>query len=222
MTTDAKMKSHLDDSLGSFRSSLLAWSEENTRDFSWRREDASLFEVLIAEVLLSVTPAERVQPIYERIFQDYPDPSALQAADEHALAHRLAPLGLQNRRARALKEIAKRFKGNDPPATVDELLELPMVGEYAAKAASCFALHRPTEIVDSNVERIYWRVFGTADDEEIRDKAANALPPERARQFNMGLLDFGAKVCKGQSPRCEECFATRYCSFYQGGETAFL
>jgi A/G-specific adenine glycosylase len=48
-----------------FRSLLLSWSKENLRKYPWRETD-SPYRVLVAEILLQKTFADKVEPIYNK------------------------------------------------------------------------------------------------------------------------------------------------------------
>lgn len=197
---------------------LLEWSRSNLRSFPWRESD-SIFEVLVAEVLLQRTFAGKVQPVYKELLAQYPSPDELSKADVSELEQTLKPLGLQNIRASALAEIARRFNEDGDPESEDELLSLPHVGRYGANATLCFAEDRPRAIVDSNVVRVYQRVFGF-DWSGDRDKAAwefanLALPNEDHRTFNLALLDLGAEICTPDSPSCEKCPLSNLCTYFK-------
>lgn len=198
-----------------FRSSLLAWASENTRDFPWREPDRSLYDVFVAEFFLTQTPANNVAAVYTEFLDEFPSLEAIEAAHEDDLAEVIEPLGFYNIRSRALKEIAEENDGL--PDTTDELLELPRVGEYVANATLCFANDATVPILDRNVERIYSRVFGEDWPDTSPEQlsfAEELVPRGEARRYNLALLDFGAAICKPE-PLCEECFATGYCEYYQ-------
>ena len=203
-----------------FRSDLLEWSEDNLRDYPWRERGATLYEVFIAEFLLTQTPAENVADLYTGFLAKYPDLGAIDSASEDQIVEDLKPVGFQNRRAEALKAIASSI--DQIPTSREELTALPRVGEYIADATLCFALDQPISILDRNVERVYSRVFGNAWPEIStgqREFADDLLPPEkeRIRRYNLALLDFGASLCTSQLPRCEECWANEYCVAYLSG-----
>lgn len=106
------------------------------------------------------------------------------------------------------------------PQRREELIALPRVGPYVADATLCFALECALPILDRNVVRVYERVFGSAFPEkksEQRAFAAEVLPENgrEARRYNLALLDFGAVICEKLEPRCERCFATDYCTYYE-------
>ena len=62
-------------------------------DFPWRRFK-SPFKVLIAEILLQRTPAERVAEHIEEFLNKYPNPLKLALEDPSKLERELTPLGL--------------------------------------------------------------------------------------------------------------------------------
>lgn len=202
-----------------FRRRLLEWAEDNLRSYPWRAEEASPYEVFVAEVLLQRTFADKVEPVFLEFVNRYPEPSTLADVSEEELADLLEPLGLHNRRARALSRIGQLMvESGGVPADVDELLEWPRVGPYAANATACFGHGRRRPIVDANVARIYARVFdldadGTRDD-GMWAFAEEMLPEEDFEKYNLALLDFGALICTAQSPVCEECPMRQFCGYY--------
>jgi A/G-specific adenine glycosylase len=201
-----------------FVSDLLSWSQSNYRTFPWRDEERSLYEVFVAEFFLTQTPAENVDRHYETFLDEYPDLEAISEATVSDLENAIEPLGFQRMRAEALVSIAADYE--DLPRGSDDLRELPRVGPYVSDATLCFAEARPLAILDRNVHRVYERVFGSAYPDEQAERAAfaEALLPEEgpeARRYNLALLDFGAAICHKRDPRCSECFASRYCSYYR-------
>lgn len=200
-----------------FQEELLAWAEENQRAFPWRRSGASLYEVFIAEFFLTQTPADAVAKVYPRFLARYPSISSIERAQVDELAEMIEPLGLYNRRSKALKQIADRVDGR-LPETADELESLPRVGPYVANATACIALNCQIPVVDTNVDRIYDRLFGSewpASTDEQLEFAAKLLPNNRAREYNLALIDFGAAVCTPTNPNCGGCFANTYCDYYR-------
>jgi len=200
-----------------FRSHLLLWSEENFREYPWRDTD-SHYRVLVAEILLQKTFADKVEPIYEEFVDRYPYLEALADVETEAVASLLKPLGLQNVRARALIDIANEYALEGVPNDKEELLQLPYVGPYAANATLCFGFERRRPVVDANVVRIYNRAFGadfTPQDDEAWELADRMLPDDDYQRFNLALIDFGAKICTADSPHCQECFYRDQCEYYE-------
>jgi A/G-specific adenine glycosylase len=208
-----------------FVGELAEWGENNRREFPWREEDRSPYEVFIAEMLLRRTSAEAVEPVYREFLDRYPDLNALSSADKEELAELLQPLGLHNDRAKALRDTTSQLVFSGIPDTEEELLDLPHVGPYVANATLCFGYGQRRPIVDANVARIYSRVFDIDvmddqlhEDDYLWDFAESLLPEEGYRGYNLALLDFGAAVCTSQSPSCPTCLANNMCEYYQAKE----
>jgi A/G-specific adenine glycosylase len=174
--------------------------------------------MFVAEFFLTQTPAENTAEMYDEFLTRFPSLENVRDASKTELAEQIESIGFQHMRSEALAEIAREH--DELPENVEELLELPRVGPYVANATLCFALDRRLPVVDRNVNRVYNRVFGDAypdGDAARREFALESLPEEgsQARTYNLSLLDFGAMVCTKQAPRCSECFAREYCSYYQ-------
>lgn len=206
-----------------FRETLQSWAEENLRDFPWR-EDATPYQVLVAEVLLQQTIASKVEPVYEEFVERYPEPEDLLDVDPDELAELLDPLGLQNVRAKALVDNAEEIADRGVPRDVEELQDLSYVGRYGANATLCFGFGERRPIVDANVVRLYGRFFGKdfdgAQDDAAWEFAEEVLPDEDVQRYNLALLDFAADTCTARSPTCDRCAFQDACQFYaqEGGE----
>jgi len=89
-------------------------------------------------------------------------------------------------------------------------------------ASSFLSLHAGVRasIVDSNVVRLYGRIFGLSTDAETRRKkwfleiAEQLTPDTEFRDFNYALLDLTRKICK-KVPLCQDCPINKYCNHYQ-------
>ena len=200
-----------------FRSELLSWAHDNLRTFPWR-ETSDPYDILIAEILLQKTAAEKVEPVYREFLSKYPSLEDLAAADRDELAEIIYSLGLQNQRSKALISIGRTLHRSGVPDNTDCLLKLPYVGRYAANATLCFAFEEPQPIVDANVVRVYNRIFDVDfdyRDEETWQFAEKVLPEAYAWEFNLAILDFAAAICTPKTPNCEGCFFNDQCSYYR-------
>ena len=205
---------------------LLAWYDANARDLPWRRPGTTPWAVLVSEIMLQQTPVARVEPAYAAWLARWPDAAAL-AADSPGEAVRMwGKLGYP-RRALRLHECAaavvNRF-GGELPAELDDLLSLPGVGGYTARAVATFAFGQRQPVVDTNVRRVVSRVVrGVADapPTPARDHAdVEALlpndPPTAAR-MSVALMELGALVCAARTPRCTACPISRSCRWRAAG-----
>jgi len=204
-----------------FRADLLDWVEDNLRSFPWR-DTTDPYEVLVAEILLQKTAAEKVEPIYTELLATYPSLNDLAEADHDRLGNIIYSLGFQNQRSNALIKIGQELRDSGVPQHFQDLLELPYVGRFAANATLCFAYDEPRPIVDANVVRVYNRIFDKEFDyrgEDTWSFAAAVLPADDARRYNLAILDFAATVCQPKVPVCSKCFFTDSCHYYQANQT---
>jgi A/G-specific adenine glycosylase len=208
-----------------------AWYAEHARDLPWRQPGTSPWAVLVSEIMLQQTPVPRVVPVYHAWLTRWPTPAAL-AADPPGDAVRMwGKLGYP-RRALRLHECAGAITdrhGGAVPSTVDELLALPGVGAYTARAVATFAFGQRHPVVDTNVRRFVARaVLGLADagpPSTTRDLATVGLllptEPARAARFAVAAMEVGAVVCTARAPRCTACPVQASCAWLLAGRPAY-
>ncbi|MBE9044935.1 A/G-specific adenine glycosylase [Pleurocapsales cyanobacterium LEGE 10410] len=204
-----------------FRDRLLSWAEDNLRDYPWRRT-SDPYAILVAEFLLQRTDADTVKPIYETFLSRYHTIDDLAIAPIHDLADLLQPLGLffrAERLSETAKIITKEYEG-EIPQEEKELLKLPGIGKYTARAIVSQAYDKPAAVLDTNVARIIERFFGIKGGRvksrcKILWNAADTVAPEtEVGHWNLTLLDFGAKVCTARNPKCKVCPVSSRCNWF--------
>lgn len=202
--------------------SLLSWFCDNKRTFPWREEGLERWQFLVVEMLLQQTQAERVAAFIPAFFREYSALEDLVNTDEGKLAHRLAILGLQHRRANKLQEFARAILAQDGllPNSREELEALPGVGPYVAAAYLSAVLEEPEPMVDVNMARLIERLYGPRMLADIRyDPHINGVARRlielapRPRDFNWAVVDIGAAHCTARSPACEGCPLISVCPF---------
>lgn len=210
---------------------LIDWFTANARDLPWRRPDCSAWGVLVSEIMLQQTPVARVEPVWHEWLRRWPVPSALAAAGQGEVVRAWGKLGYP-RRALRLHEAAGAItlRHNDiVPSEVDDLLALPGIGAYTARAVAAFAYRRRAAVVDTNVRRVVARAVQGAGDagppSTNRDLAdVEALLPgedERAAVFSAALMELGQLVCTARAPRCADCPIVADCAWQHAGRPAY-
>ncbi|MES2170771.1 MAG: A/G-specific adenine glycosylase [Actinomycetota bacterium] len=204
-----------------------AWFRISGRDLPWRRPGFTAWGTLVSEVMLQQTPVARVIPRLEEWLQRWPTPADLAAVPSGEAVrawHRLGyPRRALNLHAAAVA-ITERHQGV-VPEEVEQLLALPGVGEYTARAVAVFAYGHRHPVVDTNVRRVLARaVDGQAEagvPSTKRDLAAmEAQLPETladARLANAAIMELGAIVCTARSPRCDGCPIATTCAWRAAG-----
>ena len=203
---------------------LLSWFDDYGRQLPWRHSTMEPWQVLVVEILLQQTRAERIAAFVPAFLADFPSLRALAETDESTLAERLATLGLQNRRAGRLVALAGVLLARNGriPNTKPELELLPGVGPYVAAAYMSTVLEEPEPMVDVNMARLIERLYGPRTLADIRhDPHINGIADRlihlavRPKELNWAVLDLGAAHCKARSPSCRGCPLLEVCPFGQ-------
>jgi A/G-specific adenine glycosylase len=204
---------------------LSDWYRDNARDLPWRAPGTTPYQVLVSEVMLQQTPVARVVPSYQAWIARWPDARALAAAPSGEAVRMWGRLGYPRRALRlhaACTAVVEQY-GGELPTTVPELLSLPGVGDYTARAVAAFALRQRHPVVDTNVRRVVARlVEGVADAAVTKKDLAlvEALLPEddeAAAVLSIALMELGAVVCQARSPRCPACPVSVDCAWLAKG-----
>ena len=198
---------------------VLAWWEGRRRDLPWRAT-RDPWAVLVCEVMAQQTQVARVAQRWAPFLERFPTPAACAAAPVAEVLRRWSGLGY-NRRALALHACATAVverHGGSLPRSVDELLALPGVGPYTARAVSAFAFEDDHGIVDTNTARVLARWAGAPLRARAVQAAADAaVPPGRAWAWNQAMLDLGATVCRRRAPDCGACPVAGACTWHRAG-----
>jgi A/G-specific adenine glycosylase len=189
---------------------LIAWSRETRRDLPWRRT-RDPWAVLVSELMLQQTQVARVVPKYEGFLARFPTVAACAAASVGDVIHLWAGLGY-NRRAVNLHRAAV-IMGDRVPDSLDELLALPGVGPYTARAVLTFAYERDVGVLDVNASRSLSRLSGG----RVTQTDADAMVPAGSGwAWNQAVLDLGATVCTAR-PQCQACPVAIHCTWRRRG-----
>lgn len=201
---------------------VLAWWESRRRELPWR-ETRDPWAVLVCEVMAQQTQVARVAARWGPFLERFPSPAACAAASIGDVLAEWSGLGY-NRRALALHRCAvsvvDRHDGR-LPASLAELLALPGIGPYTARAVLAFAFEVDAAVVDTNTARVLARWRGrrlTARD--VQADADSALAPGQAWAWNQAMLDLGATVCRRRAPTCDVCPVRSDCAWHEAGRPA--
>jgi A/G-specific adenine glycosylase len=211
-----------------FRKKLQNWYRADGRhELPWRLT-RDPYAVLVSEVMLQQTQVERVLPYYEAWIQRWPTFAALAGVPASEVIREWRGLGY-NRRALNLHRLAVEVTqnyGGVLPHDSKTLLGLPGVGAYTASAIRCFAREECVVVVDTNIALVLARTsLGLASQKEAPPSAfaaaaARLLPPRRARDHNLALMDLGATICQSRAPQCERCPIENACLWRTTGQPA--
>ena len=208
---------------------LLTFFDQRGRTLPWRGAGATPWRVLTSEVMLQQTPVARVAPVFEAWMDRWPTPAALASEPSGEPLRAWGRLGYPRRALRLWQtagQIVERF-GGAVPTTVDNLLSLPGIGQYTARAVAAFGHGQRAPVVDTNVRRVLNRALRGTDDAGPATPADLLLmetqlprPPAVAARFSAAVMELGALVCTAAAPKCGECPLVAGCAWVLVGRPA--
>jgi A/G-specific adenine glycosylase len=196
------------------RAAIASWYQSSGRRLAFR-ESAEPWGVLVSEVMLQQTQVTRVEPAWRRFMAQFPTPAALSAATPADAIRAWSGLGY-NRRALNLWRAATRIvevHGGRVPARLEELLALPGVGAYTARAVAAISFGAPVAAVDTNVRRVVLRLYAETDPRLAQPFADGLVDPDAPDRWTHAVMDIGATLCRPRTPRCSECPLESMCAF---------
>lgn len=132
-----------------FRGALLDWYAKHGRVFPWRENTASIYDIIIAEILLQRTQAETIERFYQDFINTFPSWEDIAKTGEKELANFLKPIGLWRRRSVTLIALAREMVKNNGvfPRQREKIEALPGIGQYIANAVLLFNYSIPQPLL---------------------------------------------------------------------------
>lgn len=196
-----------------FSEYILHWYAKNKRDLPWRNT-SDAYHIWLSEIMLQQTRVAQGTPYYLKFIEHFPTVTHLANANEEEVLKLWQGLGYYSR-ARNLHATAKmvtRDYNGSFPGTYKELLKLKGVGDYTASAIASISFNRPEAVVDGNVYRVLARYFGVdlpinspEGSKYFKALALKVMNVEHIRDYNQGIMEFGALQCTPRKPDCLTC-----------------
>lgn len=196
-----------------FSDKILDWYWKNKRDLPWRGSDDP-YKIWLSEIILQQTRVAQGTPYYLRFISAFPNVSDLANAKEETVLKLWQGLGYYSR-ARNLHAAARMVVddyGGQFPDTYKKLMTLKGVGDYTASAISSICFNERQAVVDGNVYRVLSRYFGIATPinstegiKYFKKLAQEVLHIGNVRDYNQGIMEFGAMQCTPKNPYCTNC-----------------
>lgn len=182
------------------------------------------FELLVATVLSAQTTDKRVNAVTPVLFERYPDPPAMAAADRGDLETLIQPTGFFRAKTDTLLKLAQALCddfGGEVPGRLDDLVTLPGVGRKTANVVLGNAFGVPGITVDTHFGRLVRRFRWTDETDPVKvEHAVGALFPKRDwTDLSHHLIWHGRRRCHARKPACGACPLARLCPAYGEGPT---
>ncbi|RKN83135.1 A/G-specific adenine glycosylase [Ulvibacterium marinum] len=203
----------------SFSQKILNWYSENKRSLPWR-STRDPYKIWLSEIILQQTRVVQGEPYYLKFIENFPNVQDLANASEERVLKLWQGLGYYSR-ARNLHATAKivvnEYDGRFPNS-YNELLKLKGVGDYTASAIASICFDEPQPVVDGNVYRVLARHFGVAIPinstkgiKYFKRLATEVMGRKNIRDYNQGIMEFGAIQCAPKKPYCLLCPLNESC-----------
>ncbi len=193
-----------------FQKTIRDYFKDHRRDFPWRTEAGSgsdlgelaPYHILVSEIMLQQTQADRVVSKYGSFIGKFPDFEALAEAALSDVLREWKGLGY-NRRALNLRrlaiEVMEKHRG-ELPRDPEALIGLPGIGPGTAGSLLAFAFNIPRPFIETNIRTVFIHFFfhgrEEVSDREIMPLIEKTLDRENPREWYYALMDYGVMLKK--------------------------
>jgi endonuclease-3 len=174
------------------------------------------WQLLVVTVMSAQTTDENVNRISPVLFERFPTPADLAAANPEEVEQIIFSSGFYRQKTKSIialsKDLEERF-GGVVPARLEELVTLRGVGRKTASVVLAEAFSAPAIAVDTHVKRVAGRLDLTTnqDPKKIEADLKELYPRKAWSGISMRFIQFGRDICEARRPRCPECELNHIC-----------
>lgn len=174
------------------------------------------FTLLIAVILSAQTTDAGVNRVTPFLFEAYPTPQALAAADLEDVERIVKSTGFYRMKAKNIVAAARGLverHGGLVSADREALEALPGVGRKTANVVLSVAFGEAAFAVDTHVFRVSHRLGLTLGKtpRDVEDDVTKLVPEAKWRHAHHWLILHGRQICKAPLPLCERCPLAALC-----------
>ena len=203
-------------------SKLLLWYNKNKRKLPWRIKKNTQkpipYYIFVSEFMLQQTTVNEVIRKFNFFLKKWPNLSNFSKCKESDVLKFWSGLGYYRRAINLLKsaKIISLKYNNKIPNNYSELIDLPGVGDYTAKAILGIAFNQPVFPIDANIERIIARLYGFNQNLNLIKKKIRKKSELFEHKFHSGnliqsFMDYGSIICLPRNPKCDICVLKNQC-----------
>lgn len=176
------------------------------------------WQLLVSTVLSAQTTDANVNSVVPALFERYPKPEDLAAADPEEVEKIIYSTGYYRAKTRNIIALAQDLEGRFDgvvPRDLDALITLPGVGRKTASVVLAEVWGDPAIAVDTHVKRVSNRLGLThsSDPKKIEFELKALYPEKDWAGVSMRMIQFGRDVCNARAPRCWECPLADLCRY---------
>lgn len=201
---------------------IIAWYQKHKRSLPWRTHRNAKdrdYKVLISEFMLQQTKVSTVIPYFNKFYKKFPNINSLAKARITSVLKLWEGLGYY-RRARNLhltSKILNKDFDSSLPADINQLKNLPGIGDYTASAIMAIAKNKSFIGIDGNAKRVLSRIFAIQQNKDfiknIEKKIITMKVNKNCSELMQGIMEIGALLCSPKKPDCQKCPIQKYCKF---------
>tara|TARA_Y100000768_G_scaffold184785_1_gene138342 strand:+ start:639 stop:1709 length:1071 start_codon:yes stop_codon:yes gene_type:complete len=200
-----------------FSYNVISWYARNKRSLSFRMTKDP-YKIWLSEVMLQQTKVKTALPYYDNWIKKFPTLKSVSLSNLDSLLKLWEGLGYYkrcNNFYKATKIVVSDFNSKIPKEK-SQFMSLPGVGEYTASAVLSIAFNKPYPVLDGNVKRVMSRIIGIKTLTNYNLKRINkflnlVICKKNPGDFNQGLMEIGALICKPYNPVCRKCPINNFC-----------
>lgn len=176
------------------------------------------WNLLVATVLSAQTTDANVNRVTPVLFERWPNPEDLAAADPEEVEQVVFSTGYYRQKTKSIialaADLVDRYDGV-VPGDLDELVTFRGVGRKTASVVLAEAFGMPAIAVDTHVKRVSNRLgIVTSSDPVKIEFGLRALYLERDwAAVSMRFIQFGRDVCDARNPKCRTCPLADRCPY---------
>ena len=206
-------------------SKLLRWYVTSKRDLPWRLIQENFlpnpYFVFVSEYMLQQTTVPTVKTRFEEFIKKWPTLKDLAKTSEPKILKFWSGLGYYSRARNLLKAakiIDKNFQSKIPNK-YEDLITLPGIGDYTAKAILGIGYNQSVMPLDANIERIFARLYAFNQPlikikKKLAVQAQLFLSKKNSSNLIQSFMDYGSFICTPRNPNCSICKIQKYCLSY--------
>ena len=182
------------------------------------------YKIWVSEIMLQQTQVKTVIPYYKKWIEAFPNIKSVAKSSLDILLKHWEGLGYYSRCRNFYKaaKIINKVYGGVIPKDYHDFLSLPGVGEYTAGAIFSIAFKEKTPAVDTNINRVLYRIIGLKKQSKYNNTRMllllnRMLNCNEPGNINQALMDIGSLFCKSKIPTCSDCIFINNCKAYQSG-----
>ena len=170
----------------------------------------------MAVILSAQCTDARVNMVTPALFEAYPTPEAMGAADVKDVERLIHSVGFYHNKAKNIVDcsrvIAEEY-GGVVPKDIDALTKLPGVGRKTANVIRGNVYDDPSIVVDTHVKRISNKLGFTTEEDPVKIEfdLMKVLPKDHWIIYNIHIITLGRTICIARRPDCANCFLNDLC-----------